>query len=101
MSNEWPKVYRDGKLVPKYDVTPLHVDHVVPYVISDIMEPTVHMATGRVIDSKARFRAETRASNCVEIGNEKPKNRQPIRLDNRQRREDIKRAVYDLRNNRK
>lgn len=71
-----------------------------PYVISDTMVPTKHMGTGRIIDSKAKFRQDTRASGCVEIGNEAIKNRSPIKLDGGQRREAIKKAIYDLRNQR-
>lgn len=71
-----------------------------PYVISDTMNPVKHMGTGRMIDSKAKFRADTRASGCVEIGNESIKPRQSIPLDRGQRREAIKRAVYELRNGR-
>lgn len=42
-----------------------------PQVISDTMESTWHPATGRRISSKAKFRAETRAAGCVEVGNER------------------------------
>ena len=68
-----------------------------PYVISDSMDAIKHHGTGRVIDSKAKFRADTKASGCVEIGNEQVRPRQPIKLDKRQRREDIKRTIYNLR----
>lgn len=71
-----------------------------PAVISDTMAPTKHMGTGRIIDSKAKFRADTRASGCIEIGNEAPKARAPIVLDRRDRREAIKRSIYELRNGR-
>lgn len=71
-----------------------------PYVISDTMNPTKHMGTGRMIDSKSKFRADTRASGCVEIGNESIKPRQHIPLDRGQRREAIKRTIYELRNGR-
>ena len=67
-------------------------------VISDSMEPARHMGTGRIIDSKSRFRADTKASNCVELGNEPIRPRTPIKLDKRQRVEDIKRSIYQLRN---
>lgn len=71
-----------------------------PAVISDTMAPTRHMGTGRVLDSKAKFRADTKASGCVEIGNEMPKSRAPIQLDRRDRREAINRSIYELRNSR-
>lgn len=71
-----------------------------PAVHSDTMAPTKHMGTGRIIDSKSKFRADTRASGCIEIGNEMPKARQPIQLDRRDRREAIKRSFYEARNSR-
>lgn len=71
-----------------------------PYVISDSMEPTKHMATGRMIDSKRAFSRETRAAGCVEIGNEQIKPRKPIPLDGGKRRDDIRKAIYELRNGR-
>jgi hypothetical protein len=90
-------VYRNGKLVDKSqacDEPKLWKTS----VISDTMEPTKHMATGRLIDSKARFRAETRAAGCIETGNERITPRKPIPLSREQRRNDIRRAVYNLRN---
>ncbi len=69
-----------------------------PYVISDAMNPVKHMGTGRMIDSKSKFRADTRASGCVEIGNEPIKPRQPIALDKGQRRDAIRQSLYELRN---
>ena len=71
------------------------------YFNSDTMEPTQHMASGKMFTSKAKFRAETKAHGCIEVGNEMPKPRKPIKLSKRQRREDIKRAVYELRNGRR
>lgn len=68
------------------------------YVISDTMEPTRHMATGRMIDSKAKFRAATKASGCIELGNEPIRPRAPVRLGKAQRREAILRSIYQLRN---
>lgn len=87
-------VIRNGKLVEKtYEYTPSG-----PSVISDSMAPAKHMATGRIIDSKSRFRAETKASGCIEIGTEPIRPRKPVRLDRGQRREAIRKAIYDLRN---
>lgn len=71
-----------------------------PYVISDTMIPTKHMGTGQVLDSKAKFRAATRASGCIEIGNETIKPRIPEKLDSGKRREAIRKSIYDLRNGR-
>lgn len=69
-----------------------------PSVISDHMEPTKHHGTGRVIDSKRAFSAETRAIGCVELGNEPIRPRVPEKLDRRSRREAVKQAIYQLRN---
>ena len=71
-----------------------------PYVISDNMEPIKHHATGNMISSKRAFSRETRAAGCVEIGNEPIKARKPIPLDKSQRREAIKRTIYELWNGR-
>ena len=71
-----------------------------PYVISDTMAPTKHMGTGEILDSKAKFRSATRAAGCIEIGNEAVKPRVPIKLDGGQRREAIRKAIYDLKNGR-
>lgn len=90
-------VYRDGKVIPKEEAEPYNPEWAVS-IISDNMDPVKHHGTGRIIDSKAKFRADTRASGCVEIGNERIQARNPIALDRRQRREDIKRTIYNLRN---
>ena len=70
------------------------------YVISDTMEPIKHHATGQILDSKAKFRSATRAAGCVEIGNETIKPRKPIELNREQRRNDIRKTIYELRNGR-
>jgi hypothetical protein len=67
-------------------------------VISDTMVPLKHHGTGKVIDSKRAFSAETRAAGMVELGNEPIRPREPIKLDKRQRVEDIKRTIYELKN---
>lgn len=71
-----------------------------PHVISDSMEPTLHHATGKMISSKRAFSRETRAAGCVELGNEPIRPRNPIPLDKGQRREAIRKTIYDLRNGR-
>lgn len=72
-----------------------------PYIISDEMQPLRHMADGKMYSSKHKFREATKASGCIEIGNEDvTKPRKPIPLDRRQRREDIRRAIHDLRDGR-
>jgi hypothetical protein len=90
-------VYRNGRLVDKsqaYDEPKLWKTG----IISDIMEPTKHMASGRVIDSKARFRAETKATGCIEIGDQPIRPRIPVRLDKSQRKEAVRKAFYMVRN---
>lgn len=92
-------VMRNGKIVERGSTD--DTGYSAPWVtavISDTMDQVKHHGSGRIFDSKSRFRAETRAMGMVEIGNEKIKPRQPVKLDKRQRREDIKRAIYELRN---
>ena len=90
-------VIRDGQLVEK--TAQMEAD--APNVIRDEMDSLRHMADGKHYTSKAKFRQATRDAGCVEIGNEaviKPK--QPVTLDRRQRREDIRRAIHDVRDGR-
>lgn len=92
-------VYRNGEIVEKKYSQPIHTTS----VISDNMDPLLHHAAMRVIDSKSEFRRETRRHNCVEVGTEKDYGSKRLftpKLDNRQRKEDIRRAVYELRNGR-
>ncbi len=94
-------VLRKGKLVEKALAAPLHEGEQSTYVISDIMEPTRHMANNRYYTSKSEFRRATKAAGCQEFGNELPtllKPRQPVKLDRAKRREDIRRTLYELRN---
>lgn len=86
-------VLKGGKLVEKS-----RASSNAPYVISDTMDAVKHMGTGQMIDSKSGHRAATKASGCVEIGNEPIRPRKAITLDKGQRREAIARAIYDLRN---
>jgi hypothetical protein len=78
-----------------------------PHVISDSMPETRHMATGRVHTSKSKFRQDTRASGCIEVGNDRSVEPQGPRQfvrpvnDKRKRRDDIGRAIYELRNGRR
>lgn len=87
-------VIRDGQLVEK---TSEYID--APMVISDEMAATRHMANGKYYTSKQKFRQATKDANCVEIGTEAPltKPRKRVELDRRQRREDIRRAMTQLR----
>ena len=89
-------VHRNGRIVKATDKSrprPWAVS-----VISDNMEPLRHHGTGRVIDSKSKFRADTRACGAVEVGNEPINPRKRIELDRGQRREAVRRAIYELRN---
>ncbi len=93
-------VYRDGKMVEKHLAAPKYESGDAPYVISDTMDATRHMATGKMHTSKAAFRRDTKASGCVEIGNDPAimRPRKPIQLDRGQRREAIKKSIYEIRN---
>ena len=86
-------------MVPADIAGPRYEGSSAPAVISDTMEPLRHHGTGKVTDSKSRFRADTKASGCIEIGTEPIRARKAIPLDRRQRREDIQRTIYNLRNN--
>jgi hypothetical protein len=69
------------------------------YVVSDTMEPTRHMATGRMHTSKSEFRRDTRRSGCIEVGNETGylnKPRTPVKLSRKDRVEHIKHAIRQL-----
>lgn len=94
-------VYRNGELVDKrYAAPKISGDHAT-YVISDEMSETRHMADGNYYTSKAKFRRATRDAGCVEVGTETAtllKPRAPTILDRGQRREAIKKAIYQLRN---
>jgi hypothetical protein len=70
---------------------------------SDTMEPTRHMINSKMYTSKKKFRAETKAHGCIEVGDQThhlTKSRTPQVMSRRQRREDIKRALYEVRNGR-
>jgi hypothetical protein len=56
------------KVVEAHQVTPRSGG---VFVISDTMDAVAHPSTGKVYDSKSRFRAETRARGLVEVGNDK------------------------------
>lgn len=96
-------VYRNGKVVDKRRAKPKFSADSATHVISDIMDATQHMATGRMHTSKSEFRKDTRASGCVEYGSETTAlltPRKPVPLDPAKRRDDIRRTIYDLRNGR-
>lgn len=88
-------VIRDGKLVEKQKT--YGVD--APNIISDEMSETRHMADGKHYTSKKKFRQATKDAGCIEIGDQDvTKPRQPVKLDRAKRREDIKRAVWEIQN---
>lgn len=94
-------VYRNGEIVDKRFAAPKETHGSAAYVISDEMPETRHMADGKHYTSKAKFRQATRAAGCVEVGTETStllKPRPQIRLDEGKRRDDIRKAIYDLRN---
>ncbi len=55
-----------------------------PFVISDTMEPTRHMASGKYHTSKHKFRQDTKDAGCVELGSEvlKPRKRSAWKTSN-------------------
>lgn len=70
---------------------------------SDSMEPTRHMINGKYYTSKKKFRTETKAHGCIEVGDQThhlTKKRGYKALTRRERREDIKKALYEVRNGR-
>ena len=74
------------------------------YVIPDTMPDTRHMADGKFYNSKSKFRKVTRDHGCVEVGNELRTMNAPratVVLDKRQRRDDIRRAFWEVRNGRR
>ena len=94
-------VYRNGELVDKRYAEPRHAGDEAPNVISDIMGETRHMADGKYYTSKSEYRKATRAAGCIEVGNETKTlltPRKPVQLDRDQRRDDIRKTIYDLRN---
>jgi hypothetical protein len=92
-----PLVYRNGQLVDKAIAGPRHVSSPAPAVHSDTMAPLKHMGTGRILDSKSQFRADTKASGTIEVGNDPAAYRAPPRPEPRGVHEDVKRALAELR----
>lgn len=81
--------------VKKPPARPARSDLPLPYVISDIMEPT-EQVDGRFYTSKRQFRAVGRALGLIEVGNEKfpPKKRSTDLPETRRaRRASLKKAV--------
>ena len=93
-------VMRDGRLVSKRLAQPLirKIDARI-HVISDAMDPVKHMGTGRIHDSKAKFRADTRAMGCEEVGTDPAGRRERLRHEPSQYEivQDIKKSIEQLR----
>lgn len=88
-------VMRKGKLVNKASKKGSRT----PYVISDEMPETRHMATGEYLTSKSKFRQATKASGCIEVGNETAtllKPRKIIQLSSQDRRAAIRHSIQQL-----
>lgn len=77
---------------------------------SDGMDSTRNMCDGKYYDSKSKFRKITKQYGCIEVGNEteymmkkaqqKIPTKDQVYKNKKQRREDIKRAVWELNNGR-
>lgn len=95
-------VMRNGKIVEKYGPEDIQEERgYAPSVISDYLPGQLkHHGTGKHTDSKSDFRKMTRASGLTEYGNDAPKPRKQERLSREDRRNDIGRAIYDLKNGR-
>lgn len=90
----------ENGMVEASQAGPKYISSNATNVISDHMEPTKHMANGLMYDSKAAFRKATKAAGCIEVGNEvstllKPRPR--VELSREQRRNEIRRAISQLR----
>lgn len=92
-------VMRKGKLVGKHAPLKGAKRGKASYVISDDMPETRHMADGNYYTSKSRFRQATRASGCIEVGNETAtllKPRKLIQLSRQDRRDAIRHSIQQL-----
>lgn len=65
-------------------------DRTAFHVIRDI-EPYQSAITGEVIGGRRQHREHLREHDCIEVGNEKPKPREPVRLPDA--RHDVKAAM--------
>ena len=100
-----PEANANG-MIPTEVYYPWKYAHVrgAPAYISDHMDPLRHMADGQIYDSKAKFRQATAAAGCVEVGNEVAtilKPREPVPLSRGERRDAIKRSIWELKNGRR
>lgn len=90
-------VMRQGVIVEKGGPLDIEVyeHNAAPYVISDCMAGLKHHGTGKFTDSKSEFRKMTKASGCIEIGNEKQE-RKHEQLSRQDRAKDIKNTIEQL-----
>lgn len=79
--------------VKRKQLAPARSDLPLPYVVSDIMEPT-EQVDGKFYTSKRQYRAVGRSLGLTEVGNEKikPKQRTDDRATKAKRRDAIKTA---------
>lgn len=71
------------------------------HYINDNLDYVRHMANGKIYTSKKKFRDETKARGCIEVGNEtkhvlKPRKGNFKGLSKKERVEDIKKTIYQL-----
>lgn len=78
------QVYR-----PVPTARPAKSDLACPMIAGDTMEATQHPCDGRFYTSKARFRSETKAHGCVEMGND------PARLRMQDKPKPDRQAIRD------
>lgn len=73
---------------------PKRSDLPCPMVLSDIMEPVQSQVTGKVHESKSAIRAEYRAHDVTEVGNDAARFRQKVRpkIDRKQIKATVDRA---------
>ena len=66
--------------------------------ISDETQPIVHPMNGKRYTSKKKFRAETKAHGCIEVGNDPEilRKRKPIELSRQERVDHIKHSIEQL-----
>jgi len=81
-------VRRNGKIIPKSEAEPIERT-AAPHIISDYLPDLVHPSTGKRMDSKSRFRAETRARGLTEVGTEQLRDTRRIEMP------DMKRSIAD------
>jgi hypothetical protein len=71
-SGQWVDIEQWGALQASRRGESRRSDIAAPMVLSDCMDALRHPVTGLYSDSKAAFRAMTRASGCEEVGDQAP-----------------------------